>query len=489
MRVFITGGTGFVGRAVALRLLREGHTVSIWTRRPDEAPAIVGGDVRIADARSGSEGMLTELEAADAVINLAGETIVSRWNARRKEKLRSSRVELTRSLVDTMGRCEKPPRVFLSASAIGYYGNTLEGRFDESSDPATDFLAQLCVDWEKEALVAREHGARVALYRIGIVLGDGGGALGQMLPVFRLGAGGRLGSGRQWMSWIHLDDLVEMLVAGVSDSSFEGPINAVSPTPVSNKEFTAELGRAVNRPALLPVPGFALRLIFGEGAKALLASQHVTPRKLKSLGFEFQHPTLAAALSASTHSDPSVTITRAESPPTHPYLAKRGARYVLTQKTVIHAPLEEVFPFFSEAVNLGALTPPEMEFRILTPSPIDMFTGTEIDYRISLGPAPMRWRTVIEAWEPASTAGETARFVDAQHRGPYRSWFHEHDFVADGDRTLMTDRVWYSPPFGFLGRITHALFIRSMLRGIFEYRATRIRLRFGAQEERRGLAA
>ncbi|MEO1173031.1 MAG: TIGR01777 family oxidoreductase [Myxococcota bacterium] len=433
--------------------------------------------------------MLAELEAADAVINLAGETIVSRWSESRKEKLRSSRIELTRSLVETMSQCEKPPKTFLSASAIGVYGNTLDGRFDEDSDAATDFLAQLCVDWEREALAARSIGARVALYRIGIVLGDGGGALGQMLPVFRLGAGGRLGSGRQWMSWIHLDDLVEMLVQGVADVRFEGPINAVAPEPVTNRDFTAALGRTLNRPAFLPVPAFALRVLFGEGSKALLASQHVTPKRLAALGFEFQHPTLDAALAASTHPNPSVTIAAAKEPPTHPYVTRRGAKYVLTQKTVIHASLEEVFPFFSEAANLGALTPPDMEFRILTPSPIEMYAGTEIDYRISLGPTPMGWKTIIEAWEPPAENGSTARFVDAQHRGPYRAWFHEHDFVADGPRTIMTDRVWYSPPFGIIGRIAHALFIRSMLRGIFEYRVTRIRLRFGAQEERQGLAA
>ncbi|MEL6546270.1 MAG: NAD-dependent epimerase/dehydratase family protein, partial [Myxococcota bacterium] len=160
MHVFMTGGTGFVGKAIALRLLRDGHTVSIWTRRPDEAPAIVGGDVELADARSGTETLVSELERADAVINLAGESVVSRWTAKRKEKLRRSRVDLTRDLVDAMGKCSQPPRILLSASAVGFYGSDTEARFDEDSPAADDFLARLCVDWEAATEPASARGAR-----------------------------------------------------------------------------------------------------------------------------------------------------------------------------------------------------------------------------------------------------------------------------------------------------------------------------------------
>lgn len=482
MHVFITGGTGFVGKAIVLRLMRDGHTVSVWTRRPDEAPALVGGDPELADANAGLDALRRELERADAVINLAGENVVSRWSDSRKQKLRSSRVDLTRELVEAMGRCAKPPEVLLSASAVGYYGSDFERTFDETSKPADDFLARLCVDWEAAAFSARDHGTRVCVFRIGIVLGDGGGALDQMLPIFRAGLGGRLGSGRQWVSWVHLEDLAQMFAAALTDSRFDGAVNAVAPTPITNRTLTQALGTAVNRPTLVPVPAFALRLVFGEGARALLASQKVEPARLNGVGFAFRFDTIAKALADITYRDPSVTIRRAENPPDHPYLQKRGARYVLEQKTVIDERLPDVMPFFSEAANLGALTPPDMDFRILTARPIDMREGQVIDYRITLGPMPMRWRTVIERWSESG-------FVDAQHKGPYRSWFHEHEFKADGDRTIMTDRVWYSPPFGPLGWIAHAVFIRSMLCRIFEYRSTRVRLRFGAHEERHTKAA
>ncbi|MEO0459522.1 MAG: TIGR01777 family oxidoreductase [Myxococcota bacterium] len=484
MHVFVTGGTGFVGSALVLRLLRDGHSVSVWTRRPEHAPALVGGDVDIIDARKGRDTLVAELERADAVIHLAGESVVSRWTAERMKQLRASRIDVTRELVEAMKACRQPPRVFLSASAVGYYGSDLGETFDEDSPPANDFLAQLCVDWEAAAQAARGTGARVCQIRIGIVLGPGGGALASMLPVFELGLGGRLGSGRQWMSWIHLDDLAEVFAKALENPSYEGAINGVGPSPATNREFTQTLASVLNRPAILPVPSIALRAIFGRGARALLASQRVEAKRLAALDFEFRHPTLRGALEDATHrGTPTVQIEPAINPPSHPYLERRGATYVLRQETLINDALERVFPFFSEAANLGTLTPPDMEFRILTERPIAMASGTEIDYRIRLGPLPMRWKTVIERWLPG------LGFVDAQHRGPYRAWFHEHEFEAVGDQTRMVDRVWYRPPLGPIGRIVHALFIGSMLRRIFEYRASRVRLRFGAEEKRHDLAA
>lgn len=484
MHVFITGGTGFVGSAVVLRLLRDGHSVSVWTRRPTNAPALVGGDVDIVDARQSSDTLIAALERADAVIHLAGESVVSRWTAERMKKLRASRIDTTQELVEAMKSCREPPRVFLSASAVGYYGSDLEATFEEDSPPASDFLAQLCVDWEAAAEEARTTGARVCQIRIGIVLGPGGGALASMLPVFELGLGGRLGSGRQWMSWIHLDDLAEVFATALENPNYDGPINGVGPSPSTNREFTRTLASVLNRPAIIPVPSFALRAIFGRGSRALLASQRVGARRLKALDFQFQHPTLRGALESATHrGSRTVQIERATNPPSHPYLKRRGATYVLRQETLIDDSLERVFPFFSEAANLGTLTPPDMEFRILTERPIAMADGAEINYRIRLGPLPMRWKTVIEHWLPGSG------FVDAQHRGPYRAWFHEHEFEAVGDQTRMVDRVWYRPPLGPIGRIVHALFIGSMLRRIFEYRASRVRLRFGSEEKRRDLAA
>lgn len=475
MKIFLTGGTGFVGSALVLRLLRDRHSVSVWTRRPDIAPALLGGDVAVIDANRGENALREAMDGTDAVINLAGETVVSRWSGERKRKLRASRIDTTRELVRAMKACSRTPRVLVSASAIGFYGSSIEKNFDERDPPASDFLATLCRDWEKEAMNASELAIRVCVLRLGIVLGAGGGALASMIPVFSIGAGGRLGSGRQWMSWIHIDDLVEIIARALDDPAYSGPVNAVAPAPVTNREFTRELATLLGRPAIFPVPSLALRTLYGEGAQALIASQRVNNQGLRKLAFSYQHPTLRGALQAATHHDPTVAISSSDDDaPDTSYLRDRGSAYLLTQETPIERPRAEVFPFFSKAENLGVLTPPDMEFRILTPSPIAMEAGREIDYRIRLGVIPMIWKTVIERWEPG------AGFVDAQHRGPYRAWYHEHEFREDGSNTLMVDRVWYTPPFGILGRIAHRLFIASMLRRIFEYRATRVRLRFGA---------
>jgi ligand-binding SRPBCC domain-containing protein len=224
---------------------------------------------------------------------------------------------------------------------------------------------------------------------------------------------------------------------------------------------------------VLPAPAVALRLALGEAAGVLLGGQKVLPRRALELGFRFAHPGLDAALEAELAATDSLTLGPARETPDADYLRARGARYLLEQTTRIDAPLTEVFGFFSRAENLGAMTPPTMSFSIRTPMPIEMRPGALIDYSIRLGPVPMGWRTRIEAWEPGS------RFVDAQLKGPYRSWYHEHRFEADGATTLMHDRVWYSPPLGPLGRLANALAVAPQLRGIFGYREKAIRRRFG----------
>ena len=235
-------------------------------------------------------------EGVDVIFHLAGESVAEgRWTSAQKARIRESRVVGTQNLVAGIARAEPRPRVLVSASAVGYYGDRGEEELTEASAPGDDFLADVCVEWERAARVAEQHGVRVVLARTGIVLGQGG-ALAKMLTPFKLGAGGPLGNGRQWMPWIHVADLARLYLHAADTTSIQGPMNAVGPHPVRNSEFTKALGRALHRPAFMPAPYLGLRLVFGEFAKVLFASQRVIPQVAIDTGFHFEYPQIAAAL-------------------------------------------------------------------------------------------------------------------------------------------------------------------------------------------------
>jgi uncharacterized protein len=274
MTVAITGASGFIGRAVAHHLRSSGHVVRGLSLRQAPGPDALAG--------------------VNAVVNLAGEPVTQRWTATARDKIIRSRVDGTRALVAAMRG--QPPQVLISASAVGYYGSRGDDILTESAPAADDFLGRVAAAWEEEALAAEPLGVRVARLRIGVVLGPNGGALAKMLAPFRLGVGGRLGSGQQWMSWIHLDDLCALIAFLMKESTVRGVFNATSPFPVTNREFTRALAEAVHRPAILPVPAFALRWMFGEMAQVLLASQRAVPDAAQRAGFIFQNPDLFAAL-------------------------------------------------------------------------------------------------------------------------------------------------------------------------------------------------
>lgn len=276
MNVAITGASGFVGHALSERLRASGHNVSAVSLRSQPSPEIFAG--------------------CQAVVNLAGEPVAQRWTAAARERISSSRIEGTRSLVAALR--PYPPAVLVSASAVGYYGSRGDEILTEDSPPASDFLGQLALGWEREAHVAEQFGVRVVTPRIGVVLGRGGGALAQMLLPFRLGVGGRLGTGAQWMSWIALDDLVSLIEFAIEDAALSGPVNAVAPNPVTNAAFTRELAAALHRPAILPVPAFALKILFGEMSQVLLGGQRVIPRAALRSGFQFRFADLGHALRA-----------------------------------------------------------------------------------------------------------------------------------------------------------------------------------------------
>lgn len=295
MKFAVAGASGFVGSALARRLEAEGHEVLRLVRRPVERPGEVAWH-----PLSGEIEQRELLEGAEGFVNLAGSNLASgRWTPERKEEILRSRVESTRTLVAVMAHLNHRPRVFVSASAVGYYGSRGEEELTEASAKGEGFLADVCRAWEEEARIAESVGVRAVMLRLGLVLGRDGGVLAKLLPLFRTGFGGRLGDGRQWMSWIALDDLVEVLWAGLRDGRLTGPVNAVAPAPVRNEEFTAVLARALGHRALAPVPSLVLRMVYQEMAEEmLLASTRVRPRVLLDAGFHFNHPTLDEALRA-----------------------------------------------------------------------------------------------------------------------------------------------------------------------------------------------
>ena len=295
MRALVTGATGFVGP----RLLRLLDDPVVLTRNPDRARESIGTLASRFYAWDPMQGPppAAAFEGVDTVFHLAGESVAEgRWNAAQKARIRDSRVLGTRHLVQGMTAAEVPPATFVSASAVGYYGDRGEAELTEASPPAKDFLAGVCVEWEAEAMAAEANGVRVVTARTGIVLGAGGGALGRMLTPFKMGAGGPLGNGKQWMPWIHVTDLASLYLFAATTAGVRGPLNAVAPNPVRNSEFTKALAKAVGRPALVPVPYFGLRLAFGEFAQVLFHSQRVVPAQALGHGFTFRYPTITEAL-------------------------------------------------------------------------------------------------------------------------------------------------------------------------------------------------
>lgn len=296
MRALVTGATGFVGKRLLAKLQRP-VVLSRDATQAAKRLARFGANVYAWEPQGGSPPVDAFL-GVDTIFHLAGDPVAEgRWTKAKKARIRDSRVLGTRNLVAGLRKLPIKPQVLVSASAVGIYGSRGDEELTETSAPADDFLAEVCAGWEREALAARELGIRVVPIRVGIVLGEKGGALGKMLTPFKLGLGSPLGSGNQYMPWVHIDDLVELMLFAAGNSSVATPLNGVSPHPVTNREFTKTLGRVLGRPTFFPpVPGFMLRLMLGEFADVLLGSQRVLPQAALAAGFKFQHPELEPAL-------------------------------------------------------------------------------------------------------------------------------------------------------------------------------------------------
>ena len=295
MRVTVTGATGLIGRRIVARLRERGDDVTVLSRNPEKARDALGVEAAAWDAE-GEPAPVDALADRDGVVHLAGEPVAQRWNGPAKRRIRDSREVGTRNLVEGLGAAEPRPRALVSASGMDYYGSRGDEEVTEDDPPADDFLAQVCVAWEGEAQRAEELGLRVARLRTGVVLAAEGGALEKMLPPFKLGVGGPVAGGRQWMPWIHLDDIAGMYVAALEDDRWSGPINAATPTPVTNREFSKALGRALHRPAVAPVPELALRVLYGEMAEIVTTGRRAIPKRALELGHAWEHPDLDEAL-------------------------------------------------------------------------------------------------------------------------------------------------------------------------------------------------
>lgn len=444
MKILMTGATGWVGRHLGVELVRRGHELVCLVRDPKAAgeqcpfPATW---VRWKDTKAKIDQSV--FQGVDAIVHLLGEPVAgARWSDEVKARIYSSRIDSTRVLAEKAK--ENHIATFVSASAIGYYGDRGDELLSEDASVGGGFLANVCHDWERE-LFSAEAESRCVAIRIGVVLGRDGGALEKMLPPFLMGAGGPIGTGRQWMSWIHLDDLVRLFCEAVENERYRGPINAVSPNLQKQAEFAKCLGKQVGRPARLKTPALALRLAFGEMAEVLLASARVSSEKVIGLGFRFEFPDLEGALA-------------------NLLSAERAGEKEFNSWQFVPKPLEEVFSFFSDEKNLEKITPSFVNLKVLKKNTSQLENGTLIDCELRMHGIPFHWQTQILDWNPPNG------FIDVQLKGPYQLWHHRHSFESLGTGTLIRDRVRYRLPLGQLGILVAGKKVRGDVNSVFAYR-------------------
>jgi uncharacterized protein (TIGR01777 family) len=447
MKVLVTGATGLVGKNLIEHLMKNDHEPVVLTTRNPDSVKISEVPLKVFQWTPRNHQMPAEAwEGVDAVIHLAGENVADgRWSEAHKQRILQSRVDTTKTLIDSIQALEagKRPKHFISSSAVGIYGDRGDEVIDENSGHTDDFLADVCKQWE-EGSRDKVEGLKTSYIRTGIVLDDQGGALKKMLLPFKMGAGGPLGNGKQFMSWVHNDDLARLFLF-ILEKGLEGVYNGTAPNPCDNKTFGQVLGSVLNRPAFAPLPGFVAKIMFGEMSSILLTGQRVVPKAALAEGFEFQFEHLHDAL--------------------EDLLGKsvRGER-VFRVKQWLPVKRNEVFSFFAEAKNLEKITPPFLNFKIRDMSTDQIEKGTIINYSLKLHFLPMNWRTEITHWN------EGESFTDFQQKGPYQKWDHTHSFFDYKGGTLVDDYVVYKLPFGFLGDFFGNWYVKRDVNKIFGYR-------------------
>lgn len=449
MKILITGATGLVGTRLTEELFLNGFDdIRILTRKKSRTQKEILLPVEVYEWNP--EAMYMEegaLEGVNVVIHLAGDNIAEgRWTEEKKNKILQSRTLSSHLLIQEIKKLPIPPQKIISSSAVGIYGSHLTNDlFDSTSSLGNDFLANVCKEWEKNILNHNIKGLNTHFIRTGVVLANTGGALMKMLPAFMMGVAGKLGSGNQYMSWIHIDDLVNQFIFLLKNNSEQRVYNGVAPRPVTNKEFTKILGKVLSRPTLFPVPAFALKGMFGEMADILLKGQNVSAKEFLKEGFVYKYPNLEMALED---------------------LLKhtKNGDYVFKKYLWIKKPVKDIFPFFSDENNLEKITPPSLKFKVLNKSTIKIQAGTLINYQLKIHGIPAKWQTEIKEYK------DNNYFIDIQKKGPYEKWEHTHSFFTVKEGTLMKDEVIYRLPFGSLGRLFAGHFVKNDVNKIFTYR-------------------
>ncbi len=455
MRVLMTGATGLIGKEIGKRLIDGGHQVTALVRDADDARQVLPFPAQIVNWKAGDEIDSKVMSGIDAIINLAGAPIADgRWTEERKKEILDSRVIGTRVLVNAAIKNKERCKIFVSGSAVGFYGDRGDESLDESSERGQGFLADTTVAWEAELAPLEKTSIRQVAVRTSVVFARHGGALAKLIPLFEKGVAGHLGNGQQWMSWIHIDDIARLFVFALENDAVVGPINGSSPEPVRNDRFTIEMARALGKAVFLPVPEVALKLALGEMSSTILASQRVLPTKTQQLGFTFEHGAITEALQSICEP------------------LKGGQREMFSEQWLPQKP-NEIFPFYCDEKNLESLTPPFLKFHVQGKSTPEIKEGTLINYTLSVHGLPFKWQTRIESWQPNS------RFVDTQLKGPYQRWYHVHDFIPLGGGTLIRDRVSYKLPLGLVGNTLAGWKVTGDVEKIFAFRRKVIDQHFG----------
>ena len=448
MNLLITGATGLVGSKLLEKLSLLGHDkIRILTRDKSLARNKIPFPIEVYQWNP-TEGKIDDgaLNDVDIVIHLAGENVAdSYWSKAQKDKIKSSRVNSTKLLLEEISKLETPPKKFICSSAIGIYGDRGDETLTEKSSPGQGFLAEVCREWERIVFDHNIKGMITHSIRTGIVLSTKGGALKKMLPVFKSNFGGAIGDGYQFMSWIHIDDLINQYIYLIKNQCSQRIFNGVSPNPVTNYTFTKILGSTLNKFTFLSVPTTPLKILLGEMSEILLTGQKVFPENFLNEKYKFEFPNLNdALLNLLGH--------------------QNNKQEILEKYQWIDTPPTEVFKFFTQETNLEKLTPDYLHFKVMSKSTQSISKGTTINYKLKIHGIPCNWKSLISFYS------ENHGFTDEQVQGPYKKWVHFHGFYPLGRGTLIQDKIIYQEPFGFIGKLFVGKFIKNDLEKIFNFR-------------------
>ncbi len=444
-RILIVGGSGFLGSELGIDLAEQGYRLNLLTR--SESQQILSFPAKVYEWNDDGTIPQQALNEVDIIINLAGESIaLGRWTSNKKNRIRSSRVSTADAVVEAAKK--NNIKLVLQASAVGYYGDTGSKAATESNKPGNDFLAKTAIEWE-EPLQKLESSTRKVTMRFGVIFGTTGGPLQEILTPYIMGLGATIGSGKQYISWIHVKDICRFISEAIEDSSFSGAYNLTAPNPITYYDLHLELTKFFGGLKWLSVPGFVFKLALGEKSSILLASQKVTPSRAQQQNFEFKFPDIRSCLRdllTEVNLDCGIIHT----------------------KQWIPLDLKQVWDFFSTEKNLEVITPPWLHFHVTGMSTSEIKEGTEISYQLRLHGIPVKWKSKIVNFKP------TEQFQDIQLQGPYKTWHHTHYFKELAGGTLIEDFVKYQLPFGRLGKLFGFPLVRIDSRKIFNYRKKKI---------------